>query len=316
MQKGQGKKQEAFVPFSGWDDDSESEGGSIADPEEGDVEGSDSEAESEWSAATTVQPAQKTNQTELRLPNDPDDPSGNGEVMSASTRARLDAFFEHISTTASDEFRPAEPEWQPEKTVQEWADIIWMSVPGALRWWVDTIESMAPTATEHTCLAMLQELVVGQSDEHRFGHIRALFLSQGCPSEHEWFLDSRETVFRAFPRDTFGKAEYRWDAEITPIEKVLSVIDCFVTLCEAEPIPEVLAWDPITRVQKPVNWKAGGVHEPEVVKRWEEMPGCAKRVLGWVRDKVFIKPTRRPKLLLPRRLLKQRKPQRNLLPKR
>jgi len=29
-----------------------------------------------------------------------------------------------------------------------------------------------------------------------------------------------------------------------------------------------------------------------------------------------IKPTRRPKLLLPIRLLKQRKPQRNLLPKR
>ena len=37
------------------------------------------------------------------------------------------------------------------------------------------------------------------------------------------------------------------------------------------------------------------MYEPEVVKRWEEMPGCAQRVLSWVRDKVFINPVKKIK---------------------
>ena len=35
------------------------------------------------------------------------------------------------------------------------------------------------------------------------------------------------------------------------------------------------------------------MHEPEVVRRWEEMPGCAERVLHWIKNKVFIKPTKK-----------------------
>ena len=118
-------------------------------------------------------------------------------------------------------------------------------------------------------------------DGERFDHIRRLFISQGCPEEHLGLLASPQTVFDSFPSATFGRAEYRWDDIVSPIERVLSVVDCFVTLVEPEPIPSVLAWDPITRVKKPVNWRAGGVHR--AADRWAQMPGCSKRVLGWVR---------------------------------
>jgi hypothetical protein len=117
-------------------------------------------------------------------------------------------------------------------------------------------------------------------------------VSQGCPPEHSWFVESRESVFGAFPAE-FGRTEYTWDADTGPIERVLSIVDCFLTLCDREPVPSVLRWDPITRVEKPAEWRAGGVHEPEVVRRWEEMPGCAERVLHWIKNKVFIKPTKK-----------------------
>ena len=130
------------------------------------------------------------------------------------------------------DFRPPEPEWVPSRPVGEWAASVWESVPGALRWWVESVEGKRPGLDNETCLPLLQALVGPQPDGERFGHIRALFLSRGCPAEHRWLVESRESVFAAFPPATFGRTEYKWDDDTDPIERVLAVVDCFVSLCE------------------------------------------------------------------------------------
>ena len=120
--------------------------------------------------------------------------------------------------------------------------------------------------------------------QHTRIYIKLLFESQKCPSGYLGFVQSRESVFAAFP-SSFGRSEYKWDDTTAPIEQVLSIVDCFVTLCEEEEIPPGLVWDPITRIVDPANFKAGGIHEPEVVKRWKAMPGCSTRVLSWVKNR-------------------------------
>ena len=233
------------------------------------------------------------------LPTDPSDPCEDDDLLAESARERLESFFGHLGQEDVGDIRPSEPEWQPSRSVSEWAGLIWASVPPALRWWVTEVERQDPLSPQRRCLPMLRALVAAWAEKdlpsaERFAYIKLLFESQRCPEEHLCFLESRESVFAAFPT-AFGRSEYKWDDTTAPIEQVLSIVDCFVTLCEDGDIPGMLEWDPITRITDPVNFKAGGVHEPEVVKRWEAMPGCAKRVVSWVKNKVFIKPVRKVK---------------------
>ena len=136
---------------------------------------------------------------------------------------------------------------------------------------------MRPGPGTATCLLLLWALVWETPDDKQFDHICCLFISRGCLKEHLSLLTLPQTVFDAFPSATFGWAEYRWDDATDPIERVLSVMDCFVTLMEPALIPSVLAWDPITHVKKPVNWQAGSIHH--AAHQWEDLPGCSKWVL-------------------------------------
>ena len=280
-----------------FDSDSESEGGSIPDPED-DTELNTSESESESEEPShdgRQEPARPRPRPEPVLPADPSDPCQGPDPLSASVQERLERLFGNLGSVESERIRPTEPEWLPDKSVTEWAELIWQSVPAALRWWVEVIEGYTPLSDGQQCLPRLRKLLDGKADKYRFEYIRLLFVSQKCPSEHRWFIESRESVFAAFPSETFGRSEYKWDSTTAPIERVLSVVDCFVTLCEEEPVPHMLDWNPITRVVEPRDFAAGGVHEPEIVKRWEQMPGCAKRVLSWIQKKVFIKPVKKVK---------------------
>jgi hypothetical protein len=166
---------------------------------------------------------------------------------------------------------PSEVEWQPERTVDEWAEIIWQSIPEGLRWWVREVEGADPVHRASHPLQLLQKLVEGKSPVERLGFMRLVFESQGCPPESLDWMSSVESVFSTFPSDTFGRAEFTWEADTAPIERVLSVVDCFLTLVEPEPLPAVLTWESgVTKVCKPINWRAGGVHR--VAERWESMP--------------------------------------------
>ena len=275
--------------------DSESEGGSIPDPDgQSDLLSSGSESESENTQQQGSEgPPRVKPRREPVLPSDPSDPCAGPDPLSESAREKLERFFGSVGSVEGEHIRPTEPEWLPSRSVKEWAELIWHSVPQALRWWVESVEGYSPLDEGSKCLPLLRALVKDKSDELRFEYIRLLFISQKCPQEHRGFVESREAVFAAFPAATFGRSEYKWDDDTTPIEKVLSVVDCFVTLCEADPVPHMLDWSPITRVVQPTGFKAGGVHEPDVVERWEEMPGCAKRVLSWIKNKVFIKPVKK-----------------------
>ena len=48
------------------------------------------------------------------------------------------------------------------ESVEEWARIVWESVPGALRWWVVSVEVLAPGPHTTRCLHTLQQLIVEQ----------------------------------------------------------------------------------------------------------------------------------------------------------
>jgi hypothetical protein len=138
---------------------------------------SDDEADAMSGAST----ARARRRPEPHLPMDVDDPFESPDPLSETTRHRLDRLFAHLGPTGPDTVRPQEPEWRPDKSVEEWARIVWESVPGALRWWVESVEVLAPGPHTTRCLHTLQQLIVEQSDEERFSHIRSLFLSQGCP---------------------------------------------------------------------------------------------------------------------------------------
>ena len=125
-----------------------------------------------------------------------------------------------------------------------------------------------------TLQAAMADFVPGKTS--RLEAVRKAFETRGCKPEWLALFDSHESFFSAFPNETFGRAEYRWDDETRPIEAVLSVVDCLVTLVEEEGVPACLAWDPIARVREPTGWQAGGVHRPEVVERCQRLPGCSK----------------------------------------
>ena len=263
------------------DSDSESEGGSIPDTNAipnmllSDSDSGDDAATSS-AALDPVTPRQRP---ATSLPMDPHDPWEEEDRLSESTQKQLEQFFCQLGPNDVGDIRPSEPEWRPSTPVSVQAAAIWLSVPPALRWWVEAVEHYDPLAEQKQgkkVLELLRELVKSKSDEERFAYIRLLFESQGCHREHLVLLQSPETVFDAFPK-AFGRSEYKWDDDTAPIERVLSVVDCFITLCEPEPVPSMLEWDPVTRVLAPA-FKSGNVHEPEIVKRWENMPGCAKRV--------------------------------------
>ena len=141
-----------------------------------------------------------------------------------------------------------------------------------------------------TLQAAMADFVPGKTS--RLEAVRKAFETRGCKPEWLALFDSHESFFSAFPNETFGRAEYRWDDETRPIEAVLSVVDCLVTLVEEEGVPACLAWDPIAQVRETTGWQAGGVHRPEVVERWERLPGCSKRVRSWVRERFWVPPLR------------------------
>ena len=68
-------------------------------------------------------------------------------------------------------------------------------------------------------------------------------------------------------------------------------MDCVVSLASEWVIPACLEWHESTVVLPPVDWKCGGVHAPEVVERWQSMPGCSARAKRWVRDRINVAPT-------------------------
>ena len=256
-----------------FDSDSESEAGSI--PDTGDTANlllSDSDSDDgAATSGTTTEPVAPRQRPAIVLPVDAEDPCGEDDRLSESARVRLEEFFSHLGPSSVGDVRPVEPEWQPSRSVSEWAEAIWQSVPPALRWWVESVEGHNPLSEAgqgKKVLRLLRELVKSKTDTERFAYIRLLFESQGCPREYLPLLQSPETVFEAFP-EAFGRSEYKWDDDTSPLERVLSVVDCFVTLCEPEPIPSMLEWDPVTRVLEPA-FKSGRVHEPEFVRRaWE-----------------------------------------------
>lgn len=90
--------------------------------------------------------------------------------------------------------------------------------------------------------------------------------------------------------DEFGKARYAWDANRRPLQWVLSIADKFVTMMMGDRRPRNLRWDPIARIIKADDWRAGGVHEPEAAAAWAGLHGVSSWVLDWVRNKFYAEP--------------------------
>ena len=194
-------------------------------------------------------------------PSGQDAASGVPSASAGPTEQELEARFPALRDIDTVEIRPTQDEWMPDKSVVQWADHIWQSVPVALRWWVETVEGADPVRRGGHPLQLLQKLLEQTPDGGRLEHVRRLFLSQGCPAPDLVILGSVDSVFHCFPVD-FGRSEFRWNDDISPIERVLSVVDCFLTLVDSHPIPSVLSWETgITAVKKPRDWKAGGVHQ-------------------------------------------------------
>ena len=142
--------------------DSESEGGSIPDP--GGAEGlstseSDSDSGAAGRSAGGIQVCNKRRQ-QPSLPTDPSDPCEGDDLLAESARERLESFFGHLGQEDVGDIRPSEPEWQPSRSVSEWAGLIWASVPPALRWWVTEVERQDPLSPQRRCLPLLRALVV------------------------------------------------------------------------------------------------------------------------------------------------------------
>ena len=110
-----------------FDSDSESEGGSIPDPEEdSELNTSESESDSEMPTGSGSQePVRKKPRPEPVLPSDPSDPCEQPDPLSASVQEKLERLFGGLEPAGSERIRPTEPEWLPDKSVTEWAELIW-----------------------------------------------------------------------------------------------------------------------------------------------------------------------------------------------
>jgi hypothetical protein len=162
-------------------------------------------------------------------------------------------------------------------------------MPGALREWIEVVEGQNPDRREGGILKVLRKRLEGATPQER--RLRAGALLSLYTKKDVSFMSDFSHMQRAFP-DSFGRSEFRWDEDASPIEWVLATVDCFVSLMEPLPIPACLTWTHTTVILEPVGWACGGLHKPEVVERWRCMPECSRKVLRWVEHKFDVPPVK------------------------
>jgi hypothetical protein len=97
-----------------------------------------------------------------------------------------------------------------------------------------------------------------------------------------------EQELLGFP-DSFGKAEFVFDADITELKYVLSIADCWISILDPVGLSDFIEWAPVPVIRDPPNFRAGGIHTPEAVQYWlTEIPDLAAWPRKWVTQKVFF----------------------------
>ena len=179
-----------------------------------------------------------------------------------------------------------EEEWQPAEPLHVWVDRVWLQLPHTLREWCVRVEKQDPNRKGQNILPTLRERVTSVEPAARREAVRAALEAEGV--ECAYMLSSMEALQSVFPAD-FGRTEFTWDEDTSDLEWVLSVADCFITLCQPVTLHSCLNWTVKTIVEPPgESWQSGGVHREW--KQWAELPGCSERVKKWVKDRVWVAP--------------------------
>ena len=72
------------------------------------------------------------------------------------------------------------------------------------------------------------------------------------------------------------------------LQVVLGVAGCFLSMVDEAGFPDEMHWSPDPKVPDPVNFQAGGVHEPAARAYWDTLPGLSKWVRHWVHNKIWF----------------------------
>ena len=211
-----------------------------------------------------------------------------GTVPLSDTMSEADTMDDDLESLPTD---PG-PEWEPELSVGEWEERLWMEFPGPLRRWIEQHEpsmhvSWHTMMQEHRqALPRLSSIVRRCEAGDRRSTVQALFK---CKRLFEAGEEAQfESMLCGFS-PSFGHVQFRVGDNVDGLRAIMGVADCFLSLLDSDGFPDQVIWDPSPRVEDPLDFQAQGLHTPEAQAYWQShVPHASKWVQHWIQHKVWF----------------------------